>query len=686
MTFTQMRDLLNKHFDEVMKPQPYLFEVQMDKEKMWNVYLNSYPEGTNKIFRTRTEHDCSCCRGFIKQLGNVVAIIDGKVISIWDFECDDPVYGPVIKTMSEFVHNHDISDVYLSIFRKIGCHHNFELVENGDPIKWNHFYTELDEKFVTFGAFKGTKLNELRTAKSTFKRALDEIDMSAVDTLLELIADNSIYRGQEWTNPLKIFKEHKIVYMELTSEKDKELYAWEHSVKLGRCSITGIRNTSIGTLLVDISEGKDLEQAVRSYEAITDPNVYKRPKPIFTEKMRQEAEKKITELGFMSALARRFAKIDDITINDILFVDRSVSRRLKGSTSIFDELAKDVKTKPKKFDRVETIPIQKFITDVLPTIQSIEAYVENSHKSNFVSLIAPQDPDARSMFKWGNNYTWAYTGNVTDSFKQKVKEFGGNIEGVLRFSIKWNEDGKDSVDLDAHCITPNGREIYFGNKFDVTTRGELDVDIIDPNRQVTGSDKTAVENITWGSKKFMTPGQYKFFVYQYSGSVRNGFRAEIEFDGNIYAFDYPNSMRTHEAVEVATVTLHNDGTFTIDMKLDSTNTSKNIWNIDTNNFIPVTSIMYSPNYWSTADKNIGHQHIFFMLDGCVNNENPSGIFNEFLVSELDENKRVMAALGNKMRVEDTDDQLSGLGFALDKKAELVVRVTGTTERILKIQF
>ena len=122
------------------------------------------------------------------------------------------------------------------------------------------------------------------------------------------------------------------------------------------------------------------------------------------------------------------------------------------------------------------------------------------------------------------------------------------------------------------------------------------------------------------------------------------------------------------------------------MKLDSTNTSKNIWNIDTNNFIPVTSIMYSPNYWSTADKNIGHQHIFFMLDGCVNNENPSGIFNEFLVSELDENKRVMAALGNKMRVEDTDDQLSGLGFALDKKAELVVRVTGTTERILKIQF
>ena len=39
-----------------------------------------------------------------------------------------------------------------------------------------------------------------------------------------------------------------------------------------------------------------------------------------------------------------------------------------------------------------------------------------------------------------------------------------------------------------------------------------------------------------------------------------------------------------------------------------------------------------------------------------------------------------------MRVEDTTDQLSGLGFATDKSAELVVKVTGAMERVMKIKF
>jgi hypothetical protein len=47
----------------------------------------------------------------------------------------------------------------------------------------------------------------------------------------------------------------------------------------------------------------------------------------------------------------------------------------------------------------------------------------------------------------------------------------------------------------------------------------------------------------------------------------------------------------------------------------------------------------------------------------------------------------MEALGNKLRVADSDDQLSGIGFALDKRDELLVKViTGATERLLKIKF
>lgn len=687
MTFTEMRDKLMEHFNKMVKNVDHLFEVAVDKDELWNLYLDSFPAGTNEIYRERRWHDCSCCRQFIKTIGNAVVIKDNQIETIWDFRTDDTTYQPVLNALSAFIKSHAVSDIYVSKFKKIGTLQNYEEMENGQMYEWTHFFVELPDRLVDKSSrSEGDIKGGFRDTRNVFKRSLDEIDMDSLDTILELINSNTLYKGEEWKGALTEFSKYKKEYDKLTSDSEKELYAWEKSVKAG-IAIGRIRNHSIGTLLVNVSEGMDLDTAVKKYEQIVAPSNYKRPKAIFTKKMLEDAKKTITELGYMDSLQRRFANLNDITINNVLFSNKSAARRMVGADDIFGQMEKDVVVSPKKFSKVEEISAQDFIDKVLPTAKEIEAFVENKHEKNFVSMIAPVSPDAKTMFKWNNGLSWAYSGNITDSdMKQNVKAAGGNVDGVLRFSIMWNEEQNDNSDLDAHCKEPDGNEIYFGNcrKPGISRcGGQLDVDITRPMEQMAG--KPSVENITWADMSHMKPGVYKFFVHQYAARGSKGFKAEVEFNGEIYSFEYNKPVSGN--VQVAEVTLDENGNFFIKKKLagNSSVSSREIWGVNTNQFVPVSVISYSPNYFDEQE-GIGHRHLFFFLKDCVNTEEPNGFYLEFLDNDLMKHKRVFEALGAKCHVEDTDNQLSGIGFSMTKRAELVVKVKGATERVMKIKF
>lgn len=676
MDFHDFNILVQKNISKMLDGQSRLYVVNIDKDILWNTYLDSFPNGTNKMFRQRREFDCSCCRNFVKNFGNVVAIKDNKMVTIWDFKCDSIIYQPVIDALSSLIKNSDIESVLVTSESKFGTQKTFEKKENQDILTWNHFYYELPKSFVNARrGEEGEKRGHLNSVKDVFMGSLKEINLEALNTVCELISQNSLYKGEEYQHIINAFKISLLKFYQLENEKEKDLFYWFESLNIHE-NVAKIKNTLIGSLLVDITDGVDLDAAVTSYERKAAPTNYKRPKAIFTKAMIEDAKKTLEKEGISNSLDRRYAMLDDITVNNILFADRSIARNLNKNP--LDEMSDSVGLNVKQFDRVEELPISKFVEDVLPTLKKLEVLVENKHSSNLVSLIAPKDSSAPTLFKWNNSFSWAYAGNITDSMKERVKAAGGRVDGDLRFSIQWNDNGDNANDFDAHCTGPN-QHVNFRSMNGIG--GCLDVDIMHPNK-----DQIAVENIIYDKASGMREGIYTFLVHNFAHrGGASGFSAEIEFEGNILSFECRRDIRQDEFVEVAKVEYSKKNGFKLIRSMPHNNSSKKLWGLQSLQFHPASVCMYSPNYWDLQD-GIGHRHYFFMLQGCINDTEPNGFFNEFLKESLMKHKRVFEALGSKMKVEPSDNQLSGLGFSSTKRDSITIKITGNVSRVLKLVF
>ena len=144
MEFKMMKERMAKNFLEKVNAGYSLFEVRIDKDILWDLYLDSFPAGTNEIYRTRREYDCSCCRHFIKNIGGTVFIDDDlNIHSIFEFDSGSPVFQPVMDALDAYVKSKPIIDVYLSEFPTVGTDKNHEMTEDGTVITWGHFFLKL---------------------------------------------------------------------------------------------------------------------------------------------------------------------------------------------------------------------------------------------------------------------------------------------------------------------------------------------------------------------------------------------------------------------------------------------------------------------------------------------------------------------------------------------------------------
>lgn len=676
--FKPFSKAIKNQFDKMSKKE--LYRVNVTGDELWELYLKSFPEGTNPIYKERTSHDCNCCKNFIRDVGNAVNISDdGKLITIWDEVNLGNEYDVVSKALSDLVKSKLIVNRFTHFQGTSGNETTRQLLADSSVISWNHFYCSIPNTLVK--KEPGDYLNEARTSVQVFERGLKELSMNSINDVIDLISENGLYRGEEHVDKVKSFKTLRTQYDKLKSDQERNIFCWNNFTKKG----ARIRNEVIGTLLIDLSEGKELEFAVKAFETKVAPTNYKRPTAVVTKGMIEQAMKTISELGIEESLKRRFARAEDLSVNNVLFVDRKVASVMKDH--LMETLMKEVKETSKDYSKIEEISIEEFQEKILPKINSMEILFEGKHTSNLMSIIAPEDSESKNILKWNNNFSWSYNGNITDSIKERVKQAGGNIEAVMRTSLSWfNYD-----DLDIHVVEPNGNEIEFRNKGQRhKSSGMLDVDMnANGGTRSNGGSRNAVENVTWIEKSKMPKGWYQVKVENFARveTIDVGFVIQVEVNGKIENYSYKKAVGNK--VTISVVDLYWNGETVSEVKIhkdiETSSISKEVWNINTEKFHKVNLLTISPNHWD--GQKIGNKHWFFILENCLNKDDTRGLYNEFLSSDLDKHRKVFELIGNKFKVEQSENQLSGLGFSSTKRNEaVVIKVRGNFNRMLRIKF
>lgn len=139
MEFIDFKRAVYKQFDALANNADRLYLTNVNKDELWDCYINSYPEDE------RQSHTCNCCRQFIKPYGNVVAIVNNKLVSIWDSLVLDEPYATVARNLAQLVKSKPVCNVFVSKVVKLGTDKNNVWIET--PTRhvhtWNHLFYKL---------------------------------------------------------------------------------------------------------------------------------------------------------------------------------------------------------------------------------------------------------------------------------------------------------------------------------------------------------------------------------------------------------------------------------------------------------------------------------------------------------------------------------------------------------------
>ena len=650
------------------------FRGNVDSEANPNVYENRliYVSPKNPIHTERSHYDCNCCLNFIERAGSIV-YFDTKLNlwrSLWSTANITGLYNNTVEDLHKrlMIDMDDGIELFRFANKHLGAKSNTTVLE-GKAIEYNHFHVEVPVMY------RDGKLKEQCVSAYQSIQSLLKLSEASIDAVIKLAQDNMITRAEQALPKLLLAKEIYSSSTSSTTSIQEHIAVAFNKGSLGQLNFGSV----IFSLVKDIKKGMDLDTATTRYEKRVDPTAFNQSTTAPTKFQAQKAIDTINELGLRESLERRHAVISDISVNDVVWMDRVAQGQTK------DSILGLIHTKAPKAVKIKGtihIDIDDFM-DLLPTATSLEVLSSTKLKKNIVTLIAPQHEDSKPITSWGNNFTLAYTGNYTDSVSQRVMDNKGSLAGNLRCSVAWDSDD----DYDAVCTRTGLDRVYFGSK----GRNSIDNSpILDIDANCSSIMSEPVENIIF--KDSLGTRTYTFSVNNYSLRSRTptdeSCKVVIAYGDKLIHLQYPKRLRQHQDINIANIK-------TVNGKVVDCNINPQ-WSVTDSTvalneeFVPVDTIMLSPNHWKSGS-GIGSKHYLFISKEIKYEGQPRGFFSEFLPTELHQHRKVLTQVALNSLCEESKDQLTGFGFSTNKREQdkepVTVRLTtDTTKRTYTINF
>lgn len=338
----------------------------------------------------KQHHNCSACRRFVEAYGTLVIIdpVTGRTTSaVFDEEDCDDLYREPVRAILKHVKRAEVTGVFLSSSSIWG-----------HPVtqQWCHLSVQAPTTYGHVLLTAGQAMAAKREDHNTVARALADYSQANLDTALQLLRTDSLYRSEKVLGPVEWLRDLQFARAAAHGNlRDNILWRAIATAPEGFCHP---KSSMTGTLLDDIASSMDYETVSRRFAAKMAPLQYQRPQAAPSAGNIARAESIFATLGLERSLHRRFARLEDIVA---VWKPPATEQNAPPATGVFAHL-KPKETPSARSSNLIIPPLtmtwMKFQRDVLPGATKIELHAPAV--GGYGALVTAEHADAPPILQW----------------------------------------------------------------------------------------------------------------------------------------------------------------------------------------------------------------------------------------------------------------------------------------------